>query len=84
MIDEIKEILDFGTDLCAGDCGYETDSYACRECQATQLNNLFDQKVRKIFEEIEARSWNEVRNHRARRGITEQDWQALKDRKEGE
>ena len=64
LSDEIKKILDYESDLCldppkvgADDCGYETDSYACTECQVAQLQALFEAQRAKDKAEIDR--WRE-------------------------
>ena len=50
--EKIGDILDFETDLCLDptavgkdDCGYETDSPACRNCQLDQIMPLINAQV---------------------------------------
>jgi len=47
LANNIRNILDYETDLCLNptvvgedDCGYETESMACRECQIAQITAL--------------------------------------------
>lgn len=47
-VEQIKQILEYDSDMCLDptkigkdDCGYETGSPACIECQAHQICQLF-------------------------------------------
>jgi len=58
-IEGITKILECESDLCldppsvgADDCGNESHSLACLECQARQINQLFEARIEALVEEM--------------------------------